>query len=371
MGKRELLLIAAFLVAGVIVYQATAPAAPPGQDRVSLSGILNNFKRAVHGDRGSAEVTKATAHPINPATSELRIVGPFGEMKIQGEDRDDIASTLRVVSTGFDEAEAKRLAENTPLNVDTAASAVTFTVVYPREGRQRCSLTLAVPSRLRVRLEQSAAETSIVNVAGVELVSARGETTLKQIAGRATLTHRGGQLLIDDVDSLKLATRSGSEARVTRVRGDGSFDLQGGELEASQIGGAIDVESRTADVTLDDLDRSRGPLRVNAAGGTVSLKNAKSDTRVDGHNTEVEVTMAEGASSMAIYNDGGEDIRLTPPAGGYKLDAVAIDGRISLADDPLTVVVNGNEQRVSGTLKGGGPTITLRATHGNITIRAR
>ena len=370
MGKRELLLIVGFIVAGVIVYQATAPPARPGDTGMSISRIFSEMKRAVHGNRGHAEVTHSKTHPIGPSTTEIRVSGPIQAIDVQGEQRADLAYDFKVTSSGFDDAEARRLADQSDAKVDDAGASVNLQVSYPREGRQTGVLTLKIPVRMRVRIEQSASRTTIVNVGGAEIVSSRGETTLKQIAGRAALTHRGGRVVIEDAGSVKLGARGGSEATISRVAGDLSVDLQGGELTASDVVGPVDVEMRNAEITLR-AERSRGPIRVNAAGGNVSVENVKAELRVDGRNAEVNVTMADGASSIAIYGEGGEDIRLTPPPGGYQLDAVATDGRLTVPENTVTVSTSGSEQRASGAVKGGGPTITLRSRLGDIIVRGR
>ncbi len=370
MGKRELLLIVGFIVAGMIVYQATAPPARPGDAGRSFSKVFADMRRAIHGNRGRAEVTHSTSYALSPSTSEIRITGPVQDISVQGEQRADVACDLQITSTGFDDAEAKRLADESVAKADAASNALNLQVIYPTAGRQTGTIALRVPARLRVRIEQTGSRTSVVNVGGVEVVSSRGETTLKQIAGRAALTHRGGRAIIEDVGSVKLASRAGTETTVTRVRGDLSLDLQGGALRASDVAGPVDVEMRNAELTLK-AEGARGPMRVNAVGGNVTVEHVTTELRVDGRNTEVNVTMAEGAAPIAIYGEGGKDIRVTPPPGGYRLDAVASEGHITVPERTVTVATSGNEQRASGAIGGGGPTITVRSRVGDIIIRSR
>lgn len=370
MGKRELLLIVGFIVAGVIVYQATAPPPKPGDTGVSISRLFANMRRAVHGNRGRAEVTHSTTYPITAATTEIRVSGAIGDITVEGEERADVACDLKVNSTGFDDAEAKRLADQSVVQADNAGASLNLQVKYPIEGRQTGAITLKVPARLRVRLEGSGSRTSIVHVGGAEIVSSRGETIVKQIAGRVTLTHRGGRVTIEDAGSLKLASRAGTEARLSRIGGEVSLDFQGGELTASDLTGPIDAELRSAELTLK-ADGTRGAIRINAAGGSVTVENVKSELRIDGRSTEVSVTMADGAPSIALYDEGGEDIHVTPPPGGYQIDAIASDGRVTVPDKTVTVTTSGSEQRASGAVKGGGPTITLRSRHGSIIVRGR
>lgn len=370
MGKRELLLIVAFIVAGVIVYQATSPPPKPGDTGFSISKLFADMRRAVHGNRGRAEVTHSSTYSITPSTNEIRVVGQIQAIFVQGEPRDDVTCDFQVASTGFDDAEAKRLANESATKADAAGDTLSLQVIYPSGGRQTGALTLKVPARVRVRIEQSGSRTSVVGVAAAEVASSRGETTLKQIPGRVALTHRGGRVIIEDVGSVKLAVRAGADSTVTRVRGDLSLDLQGGELTASNFAGPFDAEMRSAELTLK-ADHARGPIRVNAVGGSVTIENVKTETRVDGRNADINVTMAEGAPSIAIYGEGGEDIHVTPPPGGYQLDAVASEGHVTVPEKTVEVTTSGNEQRASGPVNGGGPTITVRARLGNIVVRGR
>ena len=45
MGKRELLIIAAFVVIGTVVYQLTAPDPKPGEKAFSFSGLMSALRR--------------------------------------------------------------------------------------------------------------------------------------------------------------------------------------------------------------------------------------------------------------------------------------------------------------------------------------
>jgi hypothetical protein len=370
MGKRELLLVVVFIVVGVIVYQVTAPPPRPGQSGLSISRILAGARRALHGNRGRAEVTHSTSYSLTPSTTEIRVSGPMAAVHVIGEDRPDVACDFQVNSTGFDDAEAKRLADQSVVQIENAGASSNLQVIYPIEGSQTGVVTLKVPARLLVRIEETRSRASVVNVASAELVSSRGETTLRQIAGRVALTHRGGRVVIEDVGSLKFVARAGADVSVTRVRGDVSLDLQGGQLKASDVTGAIDVESRSAEIRVK-ADRAQGHIRVNAVGGSITMENVKTELRVDGRNADVNVTIAEGAPSIAIYGVGGADIHVTPPSGGYHLDAIAMNGRVTLPDNTLTVATNSGEQRANGAVKGGGPTITLRSRAGDIVVRGR
>ena len=85
----------------------------------------------------------------------------------------------------------------------------------------------------------------------------------------------------------------------------------------------------------------------------------------------IDGKQADRAAPLAIYSEGGDSIEITPPLGGYQLDAVAANAPITLPDGTLTVTTSGQERRATGPVKGGGPTITIRASRGEIKLRPR
>ena len=370
MGKRELLLILAFAIVGVVVYQATAPAPGPNERQFSFSGIVEKVRREMRGNRARSELTTTATHELDPTVTELRVAGSYAEITITGERRETVEARLRVTSTGYDEAEARQLAQETRVKADRAGGALRLTSVYPEPGRQQAFLTLLVPTRLAIRVSPGAQRTSVTGVASIE-ADVRGESSLRNITGRATLTHRAGNVLIDNVAALKLNCR-GSDATVTNVRGEASFTLQSGELNASAIGGPIEVDAQNTEVALKKLEDARGPLRVNAVGGSVRLDGLTSEARIDGRNTEVDIEMAK-AAAVSVYNEGNEPIEIVVPPGGFVLDAVVTLGRLTVSDDlhsQVKVPAAGDEkeQRANGAVRGGGPTITLRANRGDIRL---
>jgi hypothetical protein len=375
MGKRELLLVVCFVIVGALVYQVTAPSPSPNERGLSIGRLIEAARREVGGNRALAELTTTTSHKIPPELTELRITGPIAEVSVQGEDRADVESTLYVNSRAYNDAEAKTYAQQSKLVADTTASALILRMEFPSPGRQRSTVKLKVPKRLRIRVEPGSAMLEVQNVAAVEIAGTRGDATLRQIAGRVEVSHRGGDVTIEDVGSLEFNGRSGS-LKLTGVRGDASIKLDGGgEITAAGLAGRLDLESRNAEVTLEKLEPARGPIRVTAIGGTVTIKGLKCEARIDVRNAELRVAMA-GPAQVAIYNEG-DTVALTPPPGGFNLDALVIDGRVTpdtmVAELGLTVAhaEADKEARLVGAVRGGGPTITVRSTRGDLSLLSR
>jgi hypothetical protein len=369
MGKRELLLIAAFVIAGSIVYQVSAPPPAAGERSFSPGQLIEDFRRHLRGNRASADVASTITHAVDPGVTELFIGERPPEITIAGEDRADITAELRVHSNGYDDAEAQSLAKATHLTLERDGVRMVAKMIYPNPGRQSATVVLRVPARLQVTINPTSAPTRMSGVAAIELTNSRGESEFTKIAGRVSGTYRGGELRISDAGAVKLAT-NGADVRLDRIRGEASLNMRGGELRANEIVGPIDLDTNGADVELDRLDKATGMLRINANGGSVSVKGLRTEGRIDVRGADVEVVV-ERAAPLAIYAQGGESIEITPPPGGYQLDAVASNASITLPPGTLEVAENGEERRATGPVNGGGPTITLRSAQGSITVRAR
>ena len=370
-----------FVVIGVFVYQVTKPAGDPNRPGWSFGGIVEEIRREVRGNQGRAEITR-TQNIAAPATlREIRIERFPSTVVMVGEDRDDIELELKVVSRAYDDAEAKKTADETKVLVDEAGELLRLTMSYPEPGSQTASLSLKVPKRLGLRLDDKGGRLTVSHIAAVTIGGAgRGETVISEIAGQVQANQRGGTITIANVGSLRLTSVSAGEVKISGVKGDATLNFTGGDVRIENIGGAVEIESRNAELRIERIAELRGPLRIRDVASEIDLVGVRCDTRIDGRASEVRVIQG-AAAPLAIYNDndGADAIEVTLAGGGMNIDAVANDGRITL-DDTLTaaglkVRTSGSdtnpEHRLDGPFRSGGPTMTLRATHGHIELRAK
>lgn len=369
MGKRELLLVLGFLAAGAVVYTLTAPPATPGEGR-SWSTIVDKVRREVRGNRASTEVVNTSTFAVEPDTAELRLAFTAQDLTVTGEDRQDIEASVTVWSSGFDEAEADTLARATVLESTGSGARMSLALKYPEEGRQRASVGLKVPARLALSISRFRGELTVAGSAQVELIDTSGDTVVKDVAGRVSATHRGGELTITEAGEVKVNTR-GTELRLARIAGPVAIQAQGGEVNGSELQGGLEIEANGTDLEFARLERLAGQVRVTATGASLSLHDLAADTRIDSRGTDVDVTLAR-AVALGVYNEGQATIEVTPAAGGYSLDARASNaGRIVLPEGTLQPSPSGDGEEAAGEVGGGGPLLTLRTTRGDIVIRSR
>jgi hypothetical protein len=372
MGKRELVLIAVFVVLGFVVYQLTAPPPLPGSDEISFGRIFRNMKRGVQGSRETATAESKQTVAIAASLRELRInITRQGELTVTGEDRADIAAEMRITARGFDQGEANAAANAHKLKIEPVGDSLVVSLDssatrgLPRNtGISQMAVVLKVPKRLTLRIEPHVGRMILSDLAGAEVMGSRGETRITGFTGRVAVTHSAGQLEIDGLPSLKLNARN-SRATIKGVTGPATIDSIGGEVAISNLLGTLEIEARNTDLKLDDLKGLKPPLRINASGGEIRVNGLRTEARLDGRNSVIDATLAAPAP-VTIYNLG--EIRVTAPPGGYALDAMATEGRITMEDGDVKPS-EGSDPRAQGPVRGGGPTLTIRSTRGSITVR--
>jgi hypothetical protein len=369
MGKRELVLIALFVLAGVVVYQVTAPPAPAGTD-LSVGGIFQRMRRNMQGARESATGESHRSIPVAASVQTVRINLPrASDLTITAAVRDDISIDVRTTARGYTQGEAKALADAASVAADTTADAIALSGSWDdRRGPSgfvtQATISIALPRRLAVRLEPHIGLLSATGVASIESMGSRGETHVLDTPGAVVLTHTGGTLEVRGGASLKLTSRN-SRGEVTKIDGPTRIDATGSRLTLTEIAGPLEIESRNADINLERLTALKPSLRYNGSGGTLRIDGLRVESRIDGHNTDIDVKL-DAAAPVTIYNLGA--IGVTAPPGGYTLDASASEGRIT-TDEPGITPTDGADSRAGGTVRGGGPALTLRATRGRIDIR--
>ena len=360
MGKRELGLILAFIAAGVLIWQVTAPKADgPG---FSISSFLDGARREMRGRNASAEVTTSPAIPIDAGIAELRLT-LSGDVTIVGEDRDDVAAELRVVSNGFDEAEAKQLASDVTLNVSRFADSVVVGWQFPEPGRQQARLTLRVPARLRLQLDGR----GTVTVAGIDtltLARTTGRLEVTTTGGLVKGEHRGGALTIEGARAVDLYSVS-TETAIRDVREDVRLNIRGGEARIIGSRGQVTVTSGDARVRIDGTTAA---VRAEAVESELEMHDIGGEVDIDARSTPVTIAWARIATAKIQARGGRVEIVLPEDAATYSLDVRMTNGELRVPDS-LQKTTEGDESIVTKTAGPDAPAIFVRGTGSTVTIR--
>lgn len=365
MGKRELLIIVAFLAVGTVAYQFTAPEVPEDEG-FSISRIVEGIRNEVRGNPGSAEAESTGTIPVTADLSEVRISGTSRGIEVQGEDRDDIGYTLRVSSNGPDDALALTYAQAVQVVTEDLGFAVGIRLSYPREAQQRASLILRVPARLAVQIEGRSGAT-VSDVAAVDLENVLGEAVLRNVSGRVSGSHRSGPLVIEGAGSVDI-TLSSSRAEMGGVRERLRVNARNGEVIVRGAGGPVEIEQVNLEL---EVEAPASTVYVTGTGGEIRILDPAGEVRVDARGAEVELEMNTGVTVTVLTSDDTVRLALGPDAT-LELDAATTGGgEIQAGDVGLTPETSDDGARLAHVFGRGGARVSLRNSDGDIVIRRR
>lgn len=365
MGKRELLIVLAFIVLGAAAYQLTAPPATNQPRRFSLSNMIAGMRREIRGNPSSATATQTGSAPAKGLT-EVRVANA-ASITVTGEAREDIAWELVVESSGPDDATAQSFAQRTILKQDDLGSVLGLRVTYPQEARQTAKLTLKVPSTLAVRIDgpRFNSEIRASHLAAIQL-DAIGDVTIENVSGAVTGTHRTGDLKIVNAQSVGLTLVS-SNSDLRGVRGTMTINARNGSTTIADVSGNVELDENNNDVKLTSV---MGTTRIVGTGGTITIENPRGEVKVDVRRSEVELAIDKPVAVTALTTDEPLRVRVDDESG-VTIDAVTSDGgTIQAKDFDLTADQRDQESRLTHVF-GGATRLSLRNQRGEIVLRRR
>lgn len=361
MGKRELLLVLVFAVVGTVLYQLTVPASVEGARGFSLRDIFRSA-RSHMGDRSATRMVSRSATLVLPDGIDVIEIEDFrGRLDVVGEDGADVHATLDVTLHGLDDAD-----------LDEQAAGLDFTITA-REGRavidttrlsggSRPDLTLRVRMPKTLRLQLGGRGTaSLTGIEGAEFDDYRGDLVVEEVSGPITGSHRDGRAEFGRDTHVDIETHRG----IVRLVRPASVQLHadGTDIEVMEAAGDVSLTQRQC--TIEVLGGA-GTTTVRGQGGTIKLRNVRNPVDIEATRLTVSMTMERAAAvTLAIE---GDDVDLTLPRDGVDIEASVERGDLR-APDALTAVIEDDVRRVTGSLAGGGPRLSLTVERGALIIR--
>jgi hypothetical protein len=367
MGKRELVLIVGFILAGAVIYQLTAPPPKPGQEGLwaAVTRGWQEIKADIAEHRSSATARNTTTAPVTAATKDLRIAELRGQLTVMGEDRADVAVELETQGYATTEEEARATAKRIVAELRDVSGSLTATVLVPRGTRRyRADMTIRVPRTLPVQLEVINGPLEVRNVARLRFTAIRSKCSIRDVAGEVRGEARDGDLEVVRARSVNVVGRR-TEAQLERIEGDVTLELTDADLELREVTGDVRIEGRRLDMRAADI---RGATRINQIDGEIRLDRITNPVDIEGNRSRVGLRLERPVRLNVATTEDTIELTL-PERGGMTIDAVAVDGHIRTDVGDIHVATEHVEQRARGAVAGGGPVASLRATRGSITIR--
>jgi hypothetical protein len=288
------------------------------------------------------------------AGGHLVLKAAFGDVEVRTQPGSKVDVRIEREAKTSSDAKARELFEEYRITLEQSGDRIEIRGEAPKWGWRRSSelrvkFLLTVPSEFNIDLRTAGGDIGVADLKGtVAAATSGGDLTLGRVDGEVRATTSGGDVRLQDVTGDVVVKTSGGDIEIGRV---------GGRVEARTSGGDIKVRGSGADLTVStsggniDLHELEGSVSATTSGGRVTARLAKSP----------------GASSKLSSSGGSIDLYLAPGVQ-LDIDASTSGGRVS-SDVPVTVSALGGKSRLSGTINGGGPTMTVRTSGGSIRIR--
>ncbi len=377
MGGGVIFLLIVLIVAGLASQAALRGLAWKQQNLGEGFGKLDQ----VLGNRNDAY--DDVAHAI-PAGGMLIVRNPHGDVTVSGSSSDgQVHVSLHTQTYAWKDSDAQEKTRELQPSFSTNGGVLTLNVSQVQGGK--ADLTIQVPGSAPLTVQADRGDVTVSDMQAAVTVSANhGDVNVSGINGGVTLH------VNDDDASITMRSIRGpvsleghsGDIEISEITGD--LTLQGdffGSTHLQHVNGAVHFEtSRTRfsaarldeefSVDNDSLDASElmGPVTLTTTDKNVSLDRVQGSVDVTDHRGSVELTHTPPVDAISVQNEKGSvDVGL-PNGAQFVLRAQTKNGDME-NDFGLSSEESGDVRSLHGTVAGGGPTVTISTTDGDVTVR--
>ena len=340
------------------------------------NGDVDHFFGQKH-EEDPAAVTRDIA-----ATGAISVDNPHGDVVITGTSDDGKVhlSVHKQVYTNSDNKAADLLRDLTP-TLDGDSSTLTLRVPGIESGS--ADVTLLVPATVHVMVNSNRGDVRVTNVkAPLTVTSNNGEVEIAAITGNVQVhsNHRRRDVNVRSVTGDVSIDGNGDEVTLSDITGAATVngDFYGG-AHLQHIGSAVTYHSSRTELSFgrlngeleidgNDLTASEaaGPMLVTTRSRNISLDRVTGDIKVVNNHGDVNLHVAPPTGAITVDNQNGNVSVTLPNKAKFTLSAETSDGDTHSEFDGSQT--HGGRGMLSGAINGGGPSIRLNTSHGDINV---
>lgn len=318
-----------------------------------------------------------------PAGAALTIRNPHGDVTVTGSSSDGLVHVnVHKQAYGLRDTNADRKESELQPVFSSEGKDLVLAVASVEDGQ--ADLTITVPATTPVTVNADRGDVSVNQLhAAVSLSANHGDVDINGVQGDVQLS------VNDDDATLTLQNITGSlsvqghsgDIQVSDV--SGAVRLQGeffGDTHLEHVGGLVRFETNRTlfsaarlddefSVERDSLDADQmlGPVVLKTTDKNITLDRVQGDVDVTNSNGSVAVTNAPPLGVVEVHNQHGSvDVGL-PASAGFALNAQTRNGDME-NDFGLSTQDQSDTHSLRGTVSGGGPTVTIQTTDGDVTV---
>ena len=217
------------------------------------------------------------------------------------------------------------------------------------------------------------ATVDVANVNGNIRVESWSGSELKVEATKKAEANTANQVqeLLEDIEILFEETADGLKVRVD-LPDRGWLDWISGKRHASVdfellVPGDLIALTRTVNGSVT-AEGTSGELEARSTNGRIRIVDATGPVRAKTTNGSIRAGLAQVTGPVELTTTNGTIDLDVAPGTSADLEARTTNGKIRTGDDVRVDSINRRGTSMRGQLGAGGPTITLRAVNGGITV---
>jgi DUF4097 and DUF4098 domain-containing protein YvlB len=294
----------------------------PGQIRIDGMDLLGEpFEYPL------TEVQKESSRAPHIVLENFR-----GDARISGNDTAQVKVTGRRMVRTIDRTQADRMNHSIAVEItgDTDNLVIRPHHEPAMEARRvTYNLEITVPKGARVEIHGQGGDFNVEDLAGVVLISERGDIRLRNISGPSQVNLRRGDI----------------------------------HVEAARVAGQVEISS-------GDVDASNvtGPLKISGRSGDVKVTNVTGAIDVDMTRGDLELRPVQVTGPIRAHSRAGDISLALPPSAQFSMDASTARGDMNSDFSELRADKSGRRGTIQGSV-GKGPTVELRTERGDVAVR--
>lgn len=199
----------------------------------------------------------------------------------------------------------------------------------------------------------------------------------------AELRTSGGAIAANGLTGKIIADTKGGKMKFAELRGSLDARTSGGSISLEACAGELSVVTKGGTI---DCQKGSGGLAARTSGGAILVRDFDGDTEVKTSGGKLTLENVSGALtgktsagsiSVALPNPLPGDVQLQTGAGSIDVAlsekaAVTVNAKTgmgSIRTEIPMLATRSRDDRLEGTLNGGGKSLLLQASVGSITIR--
>ena len=176
----------------------------------------------------------------------------------------------------------------------------------------------------------------------------------------------GGNVVMTSLQGDTRGATSGGSVTANDIQGTTLLTTSGGSVKAKDIVGTCEAKTSGGGIRLQNV---KGNTVAKTSGGNLNLEEIEGT--IDGHTSggSIHAKLLTAGAGVSLRTSGGSITLEVPATIAADVDARTSGGSVR-CDLPVTVRGKMDENELSGKINGGGNTIHLKTSGGNITIKS-